>query len=528
MKKIILAILTGGLLAISWPTYGFPLLLFIAFVPLLLAEKKLRISSSKKKSLKLLGLSYLSFVIFNLATTWWLYYATPFGMYFAVLANALLMSIVFLLYHLLAKKISQKLSLWMLVCLWIGFEKFHLNWEFSWPWLNLGNGFSEYYTWVQWYEYTGTFGGTLWVWIVNILIFNAIIAFQKHRIQKTLIKSLLLPIAIIVIGIFSSLYIYYNTTIPETKTDVIVLQPNIDPYKEKYQTTNHGMAKKLIGLAQTKLDSAVSFVIAPETTLPRPVDLKQFTTTKAYYELNSFILKNRNISFLSGITFFKSYPASTPINATGNYFRNSKNWYNSYNSSFFLRFQKKMETYHKSKLVVGVEHFPYRNIISPLVNGYMIDLGGSVSTLSTQNERTVFSDKKNTVAPIICYESVYGEYVTDYVKKGANFLAIITNDGWWSNSQGHKQHLSLARLRAIENRRSIARSANTGISALINLRGDIEQSLGYEKTGAIRGKIATNKQITYYTQHGDYIFRVAMLVLVIVLLTSFTKRKQAF
>lgn len=526
MKKLLLALLSGVLFAISWPTYGFPLFLFLAFVPLLLIEKEIREQNPKKNNLRILGYSYLSFFIFNTATTWWLYYATPFGVSFAILANSLLMSIIFMLYHIIAKKITQKLSLWVLVCLWIGFEKFHLYWEFSWPWLNLGNGFSEYYKWIQWYEYTGTFGGTLWIWIVNILFFNTVVQFQQHQIKNTFVKSLLLPISIIVIGIFSSLYIYNTTPISETTVNVIVLQPNIDPYTEKYKTTNASMAQKLIELTKTKLDSSVTFVIAPETTISKAVQLSYFDKTKEYEKLNSFVLQNRNISFLSGITFYDSFPASKTPNATANFFRDGKNWYNSYNSSFFLRPQKKFETYHKSKLVVGVEHIPYRNIISPLLGGYMINLGGSISTLTTQKDRKVFTNDKNSIAPIICYESVYGEYVTDYVKKGADFLAIITNDGWWNTSQGHKQHLSLARLRAIENRRSIARSANTGVSAFINQKGDITQSIDYGKKGALKGTVATSTATTYYTDQGDYIFRIAMLILVIVLLTSFTKRKQ--
>lgn len=526
MKNLALAILSGLLFAISWPTYGLPLFLFVAFVPLLLLEKKLRTQETKKSNFKILGYSYISFLLFNAITTWWLYYATPFGMYFAVFANSLLMSLIFLGYHIVAKKISQKLSLWVLVCLWIGFEKFHLNWEFSWPWLNLGNGFSEYYRWIQWYEYTGAFGGTLWIWIVNILFFNAFMNYKKHQNKQLFLKSALLPFSIISIGIFGSLYIYETTTIPKTTVDVVVLQPNVDPYTEKYATTNLGMAEKLLELTKTKVDSTVSFVIAPETTLSKPVQLSRFENTKEFQKLNSFIQEHTNISFLSGITFYEGYPANKKPNKTANFFKDGKNWYNSYNSSFFLNAQKPFETYHKSKLVVGVEHIPYRNIISPLLGGYMIDLGGSISTLTTQQERDVFTNNKNTVAPVICYESVYGEYVTDYVKKGADFLAIITNDGWWDTSQGHKQHLSIARLRAIENRRSIARSANTGVSAFINPKGDIVQSLDYGKTGALKGRISTNKETTYYTEQGDYIFRIAMLVLVIVLLTSFTKRKQ--
>ncbi|MBC7607637.1 MAG: apolipoprotein N-acyltransferase, partial [Burkholderiales bacterium] len=165
-KPLFLATLTGLLLALSWPTYGFPLLLFVAFIPLLCAEKNCR-ATGKKVKLKVWANAYLSFLIWNLITTWWLFYASAFGMLFAVLVNSLLMSILFLSYHIVAKRVSSKLSLIFFVCLWLSFEKFHLNWDFSWPWLNLGNGFADYPKWIQWYEYTGTFGGSLWVLVIN-------------------------------------------------------------------------------------------------------------------------------------------------------------------------------------------------------------------------------------------------------------------------------------------------------------------------------------------------------------------------
>jgi len=287
------------------------------------------------------------------------------------------------------------------------------------------------------------------------------------------------------------------------------------------------MAKDLIQLANTKMDSSISFVIAPETTLPKPRVIATFKNTPEYQILNNFIIKNPSISLVSGITFINSYPATTQPNATANFYNNSNQWYNSFNSSFCLQKSNKFSYYHKSKLVVGVEQIPYRSLLNPILGSSMIDLGGSVSTLSTQKERTVFSNGKNSLAPIICYESVYGEYVTNYVNKGADFLAIITNDGWWNTSQGHKQHLSLARLRAIETRRSIARAANTGISALINQKGDILSSIAYGKKGALKGAISTSKEKTYYTIHGDYIYRVSMFVLVLIVLVSFTKRRKS-
>src|SRR5690606_21528568 len=139
----------GILLALGWPTYGFPILLFFAFVPLLLLEYDLRKSDLKNKRLKLLGFSYLSFFIWNFVTTSWLQYADVFGAAFAVLVNSLLMALIILIYHGVAKRRSPLVSLVFLISLWMAFEKLHLGWEFSWPWLNLGNGFSEYYKWIQ-------------------------------------------------------------------------------------------------------------------------------------------------------------------------------------------------------------------------------------------------------------------------------------------------------------------------------------------------------------------------------------------
>ncbi len=157
----------------------------------------------------------------------------------------------------------------------------------------------------------------------------------------------------------------------------------------------------------------------------------------------------------------------------------------------------------------------------------MLDLGGTVAMKTTQENRGVFwsADKRFKTGPIICYESVYGEFVTGYVRNDANFLSIITNDAWWGETQGHKQHLSLARLRAIETRRGVARSANTGISAFINQKGEIISSLAYNSKGALAGSLFLNEKYTFYVQYGDFIYRIALFVLIGVLLIAFTKRR---
>ena len=142
MKHLLLALLSGILLAIAWPTYGISLFVFIAWVPLLLVEYQLR-STGKACKGKVFFLCYLSFLLWNTLTTWWIWNSTVVGALFALLVNSLLMSLVFLAYHLVAKRNTAKVSSIFLVAIWIAFEKFHHHWDFSWPWLSLGNVFSE-------------------------------------------------------------------------------------------------------------------------------------------------------------------------------------------------------------------------------------------------------------------------------------------------------------------------------------------------------------------------------------------------
>lgn len=528
MKKILLALLTGLLLAFSWPTYGFPLLLFVAFVPLLYVEFHIRAKGEKRGGVRVFGLAYLSFFAWNIITTYWLYNATPFGMWFAVLANSLLMTLVFLIYHKIARRINFVAASTFLVTLWICFEKLHLNWEFSWPWLNLGNGFSEYIKWIQWYEYTGTFGGTLWVWIVNLSIFRALLLYQQHRDKGIIYRGLLKNSLLIVIPIGISLVIWYTYPSEESqpKLNTVILQPNINPYTEKYNTNDTRIGKLLNELAAEKVTDSTQLIVAPETVFADGTRLNHFKDSPAHHATITMLLKHPKVNILGGISFLKWITHKDQTTPQSNFYRENL-WYNDYNSAFLINGTEADQLYHKSKLVVGVENFPYQSLLKPILGDAMIDLGGTVALKTTQPDREVFTlNSGEKAAPIICYESVYGEYVTGYVKNGAQFLTIITNDAWWGDTQGHKQHFSYARLRSIETRRDIARSANTGISGFFNQRGEVVSSLGYEKKGSLSGVVHLNTAETFYVKFGDYIARISeFLALFIFLFAVFRKRK---
>ncbi len=194
--------------------------------------------------------------------------------------------------------------------------------------------------------------------------------------------------------------------------------------------------------------------------------------------------------------------------------RDEITWYDAYNSALQISGNDSIEVYHKSKLVPGVEIFPYRNILMPIIGEFMLNFGGTTKTLGTQPNRSVFKNKANTaaVAPVICYESIYGEYTTEYVREGANVLFTMTNDSWWGNSEGHKQLLSYARLRAIETRREIVRAANSGISAHINAKGDIVEDTFYGDQTALAVTANLLEEKSIYTKTGDLISRIAIFL----------------
>jgi apolipoprotein N-acyltransferase len=524
-NSFVLAIFSALLLSIAWPVNGFAPLLLVGLVPLLTLEK--RFSNNAQSSLKLFGYVYLTFLLWNLATTYWVYNSSAGGGIAAFICNALLMTIVFMLFHFTKKKLGNNLGYLSLPAYWIAFEYLHLQWDVSWPWLTLGNGFSTYYKWVQWYEYTGVFGGTLWIIIVNILTLKLIEAINAGEDKKQIIKRIAIIDAIIILPVIISYSIYFSYTEKAKPVDVVVVQPNIDPYNEKFTTMPSAVqVAKLFQLASTVIDSTTDYIVAPETALTDDIWEDFIDDAPDVLTVKAFIKGYPNTSFVGGLSSQKAYKTGDIASTTARKFKNDNGYYDSYNTAMQVENGSKIQLYHKSKLVPGVEKMPFPMLMKPFEK-FAIDLGGTTGSLGTQADRGVFTNKKGIkIAPVICYESIYGEFVGGYIKNGANLIFIITNDGWWGNTLGYRQHVSYASLRAIETRRSIARSANTGTSCFINQRGDIQQATAYWQAAVIRQKINANDTITFYTAHGDYIAWIMIGITAILVALSIIKRKK--
>ena len=536
MKYIFLSLISALLLSISWPTYGIPFFIFFAFVPLLLMEQEIsKFSKINKKGWVVFGLTYLAFFIWNVVTTGWLYHAkNPDGnnsllaVAIPVIVNSLLMSLVFQLYYWYKKVRGTYFGLVFFVAIWLSFERFHLNWEFTWPWLNLGNAFSEYPQLIQWYDTIGATGGSFWILLINVFAFYTLRIWQAGRIRKDLVKNISILVAIIVLPLLISIYKYNSyQEKPVGEVTTLLLQPKLDPYNEKYSKDSLQILAELLSLAEENSKTKVDFFIAPETAFPGNGSLSEngFNKSTSIAIAKEFLGKHPQSIFLTGASTHKFLFDEADTEDYSTKIQEGV-WVNSYNSALQIIPNQEVEVYHKAKLVPGVEIFPYIRYLKPILGDAMLDFGGANSSLGIDKERKVFSNRFNKakMAPIICYESIYGEYVTDYVKNGANLLAIMTNDSWWDNTEGHKQLLSYARLRAIETRREIVRAANSGISAHINARGDILQDTFYDDRTALLVKANLLEEKSIYTKIGDLISRIAIFVLGFLIIYHFGER----
>jgi len=511
---------------LAWPERGFPGLLFVGFVPLLWLEDYISRHPDRFVKFSPLFYSYPAFFTWNLLTTWWIYNSTVIGAVIAIVINSLFLSIVFQAYAWVKEQLKIHLAGYLaLISFWMAFEYLHLNWILAWPWLNLGNGFACYHKWIQWYEYTGVSGGTLWALTGNILAFEGI---RKLRLKKQTLKSENRTPIVFFVFIFLwiagpivlSLSLYRHYIEKPDPVSFVVVQPNLDPYSEQYTVPPPQVIGKIITLAGPLLDSTTNFLVAPESAIQETMwedDVNTFTSIRLLKEV---IDRYPRLNILVGGSTFRIFRRGEKLTRSARKFTDADLYYDAFNTAILMNSSGSLQLYHKSKLTPGVEALPSFRGFNWLEK-FALDMGGTVGSLGTDALRKVYTTTGTVpVSPAICYESVFGEFFATFVRNGARIMIIITNDGWWGNTPGYRQHFAFARLRAIENRRSIARSANTGISAFIDQRGDAHDITSYWVPAAIKGILNANDTLTFYTKHGDYLAQIAGWLTAALLLIS--------
>ena len=532
MKQIwnnrwILTLVSAVLLSAGWVPFEMPFLTFVALVPILRINQL--VTFSKGNGRKFYFHCFLIFLLWNTATTHWLAYAALPGFIGAAFANAALMSLPFLAYRKMNAHFKNRWGRMSFIATFLAFEYLHYNWELSWNWLTLGNTFATYTSWIQWYSFTGVLGGSCWILLINYIVYRSTTVKKTIAWGKLRFASLLLiaPIAL-------SHFIFQNKIEQAKEIEIAAVQPNFDSYREKFGgLTMNEQLERMLSISEEAISDSTQFLLWPETALHR-VNYNNIDRDKYILKTrNKLLNKYPNLALIAGLAGREYY--TQPGDAYRLFSSRVNHYYEEYNSAF-LDFKEadSIQIYHKSKLVPLVERLPYKNQLS-FVETFSIDLAESMISLAVQKRREIFGHNGVNAAPAICFESVFGEYMTDFVTKGANFITIMTNDSWWyypnddgnfiGSKLGFLQHCHYARLRAIENNRYVVRSANTGISCIIDNKGNIIDRLDYWLQGAVVGKIQLNSELTTYSKNGDFLGRWGLTTALILFLLMLVQRK---
>jgi apolipoprotein N-acyltransferase len=531
--------LSGLLWALAWPGIGgFPVLAFVAWLPLFHAER-LHEQRTALRERAFVPYALIGLFIWNALTSWWFFMVSePLSTRMVsglapMVVNTLLMTLPWWMRRLVRKWSGARMAGWAFVAFWMAFERLHHEWDLQWPWFSLGNVFAEHPLWIQWYEWTGMMGGTLWVLLVNLL-FDRVVQVWRTRSVTDRTLRLTVPMALILgpiaLGPWRFNHYRHDRGVP---VEVVVVQPNVDPYSEKFGGVDPlDQLERMLQLAEQVVTDTTVLLVFPETALQenatvdlhggRPVlnglwenDLER---SRSAQRIRAFQREHPRLSVLSGMSSAHLFPPdASDLPVTARPIGGTSLYYEAYNAALYLVPDTAEQHYHKSKLVAGVELMPFESVLGSL-SKLSLDLGGTTGSLGQQEERAVlrYGRAGLRIVPAICYESVFGEHVAAHVRNGGNLIAIMTNDGWWDDSPGYRQHLSFASIRAIETRRSIVRSANTGISCIVDQRGVIHHRTRWWQPAAFRATVHLNEDTTFFVRHGDLLGRLAVIVALIV------------
>ncbi len=533
-KKIQKHILPYLLIIISCVEFCIPLnidkayvglLLLFVFVPFLIGEDIL--SKQKWHKLKLFSTTLVGLYLGNIISIGWLGKLLSTWAYLFLIYNSLLPTLFLLLYHIIKKKLGIKYGLCSFVALWVCYEFIYLQIPINFP--AIYAGFLVYTTnsnIIQWYEYTGVLGGTAWVMICNALLFYT---FRKKHLTgnwKACKTNIVLSCCAIILPLLISLAMYYSYEEKGEKMECVLVQSNLDPYTEKFSTDRESQLDTMLLMAYRAVTPETRLVVFPETALEGNIWYNEIEKNHLIRKIQWNIQQYApNVSVIAGMDMMQYYVSKEEPTESAQLADGTDNiWIDFYNATGLIS-SNNVQVYKKSKLVPGTEYIPFIKEL-PFLKEWSKKLGGGGSSRGTQKEPSLLYTKDANLASVICFESLFGDYLSKFVKIGAEAIVIITNDGWWDNTRGYKQHFRMSILRAIENRRDIVRCGNTGISAFINQRGDIISKTTWWEKCTLTDTIHLNQEQTFYSKYGDWIGYLSCICSLILILLYFIKPKQ--
>ena len=502
-KERLLLIASGIMMGISFPPFPFPcqLLMFVGLIPYFLVVEK------RERLIDLNRASYIMGFFFSLITLYWVGSWQKEADTFLMISGGLLIFVnpVFFmipttLLYFSRNLLPRRTAIYLFPLFWITYEYLYMITDLSFPWLTLGSGLSQFNMFIQIADVVGAIGISLIVIYINIFIAQAIQA--KSLFPKSFRINIALAIGVFLLVMVYGIFRLSTFKFSNKQVKVGLIQPNLDPWGKWSNIDIHDLTSIYFDLSRQTVDKGAKVIFWPETALP--VYLRDGGYNYVLDSIYSFIGKN-NVSLISGmpdLIYYKSgdkMPEDVKYSKSGNYY------YATYNSVLlFSPNSREIERYGKSKLVPFGERVPFVDQL-PFLRDF-IKWSVGISDWNVGKDTTVFRIplmNKDTlkINSLVCYESIYPYYIERFIDKGANLISVVTNDSWYGNSSGPYQHKEMAVLRAVENRKSVIRAANGGISCIIDPLGrTLTESKMFTKT-QITGDVYIQDKETFFSEY---------------------------
>jgi apolipoprotein N-acyltransferase len=497
------------------------------------------------------GRGYLTLLVFNAVSVYWIAHwdgndiFLKLGGSAAVMVHPLFMLIPVLISYGIYKGLKNENAIFLFPFIWVGYEYLDNIWQLSFPWLEPGNTETYNLNRIQYVDLIGVHGATFIICIISVLLYMLIKKLQNGKWTFKSAPSIISAVFILalIIGPYiysynklnsqdNSKYYYSNDTAKLIRATII--QPNIDP-ERKWVANKDSLVDSYITRLNGALNTNADLYVIHETAVPY-----YFFEDYNYYNTKKFVdFVNINKKYLLiGIPHLYYYPDSNTAPKESPLSSITKRKFDTFNSAVLLEPDKPLDSstiHRKVKLVPFSERPPYVEYL-PFLSKW-IRWGVGISSWQRGDKLEQFNltnglfKERTKFVTLICFESVFSDFVSEGVKNGAEFLVIITNDGWFGNSSGPVQHDKYAVLRAIENRKWIIRAAQTGISSFIDPLGNQYDKTELDTEAVITRTIIANDEKTFYAEHGDIIGKAGYYILIISLLLSiglyvYNKRKS--
>jgi len=484
MKKILLSVLSAIFLILSFPKTSLWFLAWISLVPLFLAIQ----NDASLKPLKSFLYGTITGLLANLGILYWLVptFSAAGETKFIGIFVLLLLSLYLALYYGLFCLFYSLLTTYYLpltAFIWVSLEFLRTHLFTGFPWAQLGYSQWNNLPIIQISEFTGIYGVSFLVVLVNLIIVKII----KERTLKCASTGFLLILICLIFGFYK----LKNpiTLKPYNSKTISILQGNIDQYKKWDETYKREILDTYTKLATRPSSLVPDLIVWPESSVPGFLK-----NDKNLYDWISDIAKKTNTHHL----------------VASNDYRDG----NLYNSAFLVSSDGKIiDEYSKNHLVPFGEYIPLRNFLSKFIK-----VVNEIGEFSAREKYNVLNSSAGKLGVNICFEAIFPNEIRKSVKNGAEIIVNLTNDGWYLKTSAPYQHFTMNVFRAVENSRFVVRAANTGVSGFIDPAGRAKSKTKIFETAVLSDKLFALKHITFYTKFGD-IFAYLCIVISIILLT---------